>query len=234
MLCAVVDETLVDLVRKYQDVLFDGDLRETFQGLPGQGAAGRVVRRYQHQELSAVGDLPADLLQIHLVAVLFLQRVAHRDRAQDLRDVDVVHPDRIRHQELIAFVQNGHQCVEDRLGEAHRDHDILGLVRDMVLPVQLLRNGFSQAHIAKVGSVEHLAPVQTCHRCLLDVFRRVEVRSSDLEVNDLLSRPLHRQGLLIHLANARKTDGAHFLRDKVSHVSISFLISGAFCRCLTL
>ena len=222
MLRAVIDQALVDLVREHQDVLFDGDLREAFQGLPGQSAAGGVVRRHQHQELGAVGDLPADLVQIHLVAVLLLQRVAHRNRAQDLRDVDVVHPDRIRHQELITLVQDSHQGVEDCLGEAHGDHDVLCFVRDVVLLVQLLRDGFSQAHVAKVGGVEDLAPIQALHRRLLDVFRRVEVRSADLEVNDLLPRSLHRQGLLVHLADAGKTDGAHFLRNKVSHVSISF------------
>ena len=217
MLRAVIQQTLVDLVREDQNVLLDCDLRQALQSLAGKDAAGGIVGGHHHQGLGLVRDLGADLVQIHLVIILFLQQIRHRDRAQELRNIDIVHPDRIRDQDLIARIQDGHQRVKDCFGKTDCHKDVLCRVRDVILFVQFLGDLFPKPHVAQIGSVEDFSAVQAFLGCLLDVFRGIEIRAADLEMNDCLSLTLHGEGLFVDLSDPGKSDGTHLAADKITH-----------------
>ena len=229
MLLIAVDQALIDLIGEDDDILLDGNLCETLKRLSGQHAAGGVIRGNKNQNLGLVGDLFPNFLQIHLVAVLFLQSVADRNCAENLRNIHVVHPYRIRNQNLIARVKDSHQGIEDRLGKSDGYHDVFCLAGDIVLIVQLLCDLLSETHITEVGGIEDFSPLQALIGCLLDVLGSIKVRSSDLEVDNRLAGPLHSQCLLIHLPDTGKADGAHLLGNNVLHICLLLLYGISCC-----
>ena len=118
--------------------------------------------------------------------------------------MEVVEPGRVRHQDLVALVEECHHGEKDRLVGADGDRDLAVLVElQTVLGTKLAGDGTADLRHAVVGGVVDLALVQRPPGGGLDVLRGVEVRPPDLQVDHRLAFPPELVGPDHHLAEPR-------------------------------
>ena len=79
MAVGLIDQIAMNLIRKDQHIVFDTQLADTGQLLPGEYASCRVVRVAQQQHLG-IGQFLIQIVEIDLVMSVHLtQRVIHHD-----------------------------------------------------------------------------------------------------------------------------------------------------------
>ena len=209
MLGSIIHQPLVDLVGNHHQVVLLDNGGQLLEHILLQHAAGGVVGGDDDHGPGPGGDLRPDLPEIHLIAVLLFQAVGDGPGPQQVGHIDVVEPHRVGHQDLVPLIQQGGQHGEHRLGQSHGDQHLRGLVVDVVLPLELVGDGLTQLHHAEVGGVVDLPLGQGLVGRLFDVLRGVEVGAADLKVEHPLPRPLHGQGLLVYLPDARGGHPVH-------------------------
>src|SRR6266545_2062529 len=126
VLCAVVEDAVIDLVRKKNDLIFLGDLDESLDHFPGINGAGRVIRIDEHERFASRRHEPRDLVRIGdetcLRAAGIVDRLAPGDD-------DRCRPQRVirgRHHDFVARLEQRFHRHQDELGNAVADEDILG------------------------------------------------------------------------------------------------------------
>ena len=222
LLLPVVDEALVNFVGYDEQVVFLRKRGYPLELCARQDAARRVARREQDYSLGARRYLRAHLLKARLEAVLLGQRVGDGLRAEERGDVEVIYPDGVGYQQLVALVEHRAEQVKDRLRQPRRHEHVLRRAGDAVRRAQTLRYRLAQLRHAEVRGVEHLAVAQALHRRLFYVGWRIEVRTAYFKMNDALSRALHRERLFVDLAYARRRERADPRGGEISHISFPF------------
>ena len=222
LLLSVVDETLVNFVGYHEQVVFIRERRYRLELRARQDAAGRVAGREQDYGLGARRYLRAHLLKARLEAVLLGQRVRDWLRAEERGDVEIIYPDRVGYQQLVALVEHRAEQVEDRLRQPRRHEHVLRRAGDAVRRAQPLGYRLTQLRHAEVRGVEHLAVAQALHRRLFYVGWRVEVRTAYFKMNDALTRAFHRERLFVDLAYAGRRERADPRGGEISHISFPF------------
>ena len=135
--------------------------------------------------------------------------------------VDVVEPHRVGDQNLVAWLGKGGYSGIGALAHADGYKNLLGLIVDVVVPLQLVGNGLAQLGGTVVGGIEHVAVGQGCVGGLLDDLGGIEVGAADLHVDDILAFLLHLGGFLHHHADFGEGKGFH-TAGRIKHDSFSF------------
>ena len=209
MLRPAVDELFVNFIGKHDKVVLLCDLREFFECCTALHAAGRVAGAVDDEHARFLRDLVLDLRGVDLIAVLLVQTVGHRHGTEEVRDVDVVEPDRVRYKDLVARIGKGGDCSVCPLADTEGDEGLLRHIVDIRISAQACGNGCAQLGRAVVRGVEHASRCKAVIGSLLDDLGCIEVGAADLHVDHVLSfllhvvRPLHHdadlgEGQLLH------------------------------------
>ena len=191
MLLAVVEELLVDLVGKDDDVLGRGDLDEGLDLGFRINGAGRVARAVEDEHAGRSADGIGELFRRDLPLVLTLGLDDVGLGADEADHVGVARPVRRGDDDLVTGITTGENRVVARvLGTAvHRD--LVRGVFDVVVLEEFVGNGLAQLGDATDGGVLRAAGLERFDRGVLDVLRRVEIRLSGTEAGDVLTLGLH-------------------------------------------
>lgn len=141
--------------------------------------------------------------------------------------MDVVEPDGIGYQDFVAGLQERRHGGIGALTDTDGHQNFLRLVGNVVVPLELFGNGLAQLRRTVVGRVEDIAAGNAVVGSLLDDLGRVEVRPSDLHMNDILALLLQLRGLLQHQTNLGK--GQHFHAGCCLNHSIIAPYNGVAC-----
>mgnify|MGYP006899729191 CR=1 FL=1 len=160
-----------------------------------QYTASRIIRRNDHNGPCLIRQFCANLFKVDLKSIFFYQVIRYRFGTQKIWHIDVIDPHGIWNQNLIPCVQQSGQHSKNCFGQTDSDKYFGWLICDAVFPSEFVGNGAAQFHKAKVRRVMNSALLQRLASRLFDIVRRIEVRTADLEVDDLLARPLHGQCL---------------------------------------
>ena len=185
-----------------------GDVSDLLQTLPAEHRARRVVGVADQQRLGARGDRRLDLGAGDLEGVLEAGWDLHRLTAGEGYLGGVGHEARLRHDHLVARVeQGGHRQVQ-RLADAYRDQDFaVRVVVDTVKRLEIGADGPAQLSRAGIGGVARLAVLEAGDAGLQDHVRRDEIRLADAEADDVL----HRRGDVEKLADPGRWHRFHSL-----------------------
>ena len=133
---------LVHVVREHPDVRVPQQhFDERLQLGTRVSGAGRVRRRVQDQPFGFRRDRLVERLRLELEAALELGRDAHRSAAGQQHHVRIAHPERRRHDDLVARIERHGQRVVDHLLAAGADADLRSLVLELVLALELAHDG---------------------------------------------------------------------------------------------
>ena len=97
-------------------------------------------------------------------------------------------PIRCRNDHLIAWIEGRDQCVIEDLFTPTANGYLTDGVIEPVLPFEFAGNGFAQFGSARRGCVFCLALVNGLYRRFLDEVRRIEVRLSGTQTDDVAAR----------------------------------------------
>ena len=179
-----------------------------------QHRAGGVAGGVQQERPGVGGDGLLNIRRLHPVVIFFISRNGNRPGAHNTGLAVVVGETGIRHQDLIAGVQQQHHGQHQALHGAHGDDDmILGVALPVPFPV-LVGHSLPQLRNAGVGGVVGLTLVNGFLGSLLDVLRCVEVGLAHRQLDGL--RILSRQ--IKHLPNAR----CRIVFRPIGHVQLLF------------
>src|ERR1051326_2321360 len=81
---AFKDEPAVDLVAQYHDISIADDLCDAVDVDLCEHSAGRILRRIQNDQASAIGDEPRELVDIQSKIHFLAQTDRHRFRVEEL------------------------------------------------------------------------------------------------------------------------------------------------------
>ena len=209
MFGAAVNQLFVDLIGNHNQVVLLHDLGQLLQRFPGLHCAGGVAGGVHHQHLGPGGDEALDLGQIQLVVILLPQLIGDRLCPEEVGHVDIVQPNRVRHQDLVPLIEKGGYGGIGALAHTDGHQDLVGDVGDAVVPLELVADGFAQLIGAVVGGVKDVSLANALIQRLLDDLGGIKVRAADLHMDDVRTLPLHLIGPLHHNTDAGEGQHLH-------------------------
>ena len=183
-----IGQMFVDVVSEHPDMPVGGahqDIGDRLQLVAGIGGAGGVGGGVQQQPLGARGDGALQILRLDLETVLQGGGHDHRLAVGDDDHVGVADPVGRGNDDLIALVAGGEEGVEQDLLAAGAHDGLAGLVVQVVLALELGRDGLAQGHDAQHGRIFGLAATDGVDSGFLDVVGRIEVGLADRERDDV-------------------------------------------------
>jgi len=213
-----VDQPIVDLVREHDQVMLLRNLRDLLQALTAEHRAGGVVGIADQQRLAGRGDGRLDLDAGDLEIVGELGGDGYRRAAGKDHLSRVGHKAGLRHDHLVARVQQRGQRQIERLADAHRHQDlVLRIVVDPVERLQLLADGPAQINGAGIRGVAGLAALQAGDAGLQDHIGGDEIRLADAQADHVV----HGGGDVEELADAGWRHRGYAFGNTVLHGSVS-------------
>jgi len=116
VLGAVVQDSGIDLVGQHEEVMTDGELGDPLDVRGGQDAARRVGRRVDDEELRLRCDERGELADVEPELVLHPDRDRYGCAADEARERFVDRIARIRHDDLVAGIDEGEDRVRSSYG----------------------------------------------------------------------------------------------------------------------
>jgi len=105
--------------------------------------------------------------------------------------MNVVQPYRIRNQHFIAFFQKCCHRRISRLTDTNCYKNFRCFIIHIVMFVFPFCDFFPECRSSIIGCIKYMSRIQALIRCILDLFRCIKVRTSNLQMNDFLSCLLH-------------------------------------------
>ena len=124
----VQDELVVDLIGHQQQIVALRDLDDGIERLGVGDRARGVVGIDDHQALGSRGDGPLDVADVRLPPVVLVERIRDTLGGELREEGGVQRVAWARHQELVAWVQQGGHGQLDGLTRAGREEDMVGIV----------------------------------------------------------------------------------------------------------
>ena len=192
----VVEDLVVDLVGKDDQVVLAGDFQDLLQQVVRIQRAGGVVGVDDDDGARALGDLGADVVQIGQPACPLVAHVVH-GRAP--READCGRPQRVvggGNQHLVPCVQQRVERQHDQLAHAVADVDVIDRDAADAFELRVVHDGLARREKALgiritggIGQVGHdvLAHLVGC----IEAERR---HVADIELDDALAVLLHLPG----------------------------------------
>src|SRR5262249_45172658 len=150
-----------------------------------------------------------ELFQVEPETRLLAQRDGHGDAADEVDDRLVDRESRVRVDDLVAGIHEGHDREEhDRL-TARRDHDLFRRDGHAARRAHVLANRLAELGQPGGGPVVRGTLVEGALGGVADVTGCVEVRLTDLEVDDLATRALQRLGPRENLERGFRPEPRH-------------------------
>ena len=178
--------------------------------IPGRiHRAGWVAGVVENQPPRLRGDRSFQLLRVQSELVRGVGSDHHRFAAREQHHVRIAHPVRRRNDDLLAGIERRGEGVVDDLLAAVADEHPIGCVAQSVLPLELAADRLAQLRDPGQRRVLRLAFTDGAYRRRLDVVRRVEVRLSRGEGDDIAAGPRHLHGLRRDDGGGRGLDAAH-------------------------
>ena len=148
---------------------------------------GRIVRRIKQQPFGAWRDRRFQLRWRELEAAL--RRALHFDRhaVGHQHHVQIRNPVRRGNNRLITRPDGCHHRVENNLFTAGANHDLVGVVLQPVLTLEFNARRFFQLGNAINRRILGFIAHQGIVNCAFDVLRRIEVRLTNCQRNDVLA-----------------------------------------------
>ena len=175
----IVAEETIDFVADQRDVLFFRQRGDVLYNLQIGNGAGRVAGRIENNHLRLVGNGVFDLVDVKLEIRVRVDKNGFRAHHLDQRRIhDKM---RVEHDDLVAGIDHRQNNQQQSAGNAAADKRLT--VGVSVKSVDFLLNLFSQQRGALRGRVPVFAGHDSVARRLTDVFRNVEVRLSDRQVD---------------------------------------------------
>ena len=168
-------ERLVALVGDQHEVPLDGEARDLRERRAREDGARRVVRAVEEDHLRPRRHGGAHPVGVEVEAGALLRRDRHGHAADEPDLLRVGHPERARHEHLVAGVQERDDHVVKRVLGAARDEDLLGGVVEALVALELGADGRAQLGDAADLRVLRLPAAHRLDRRLLDPLGRVEV-----------------------------------------------------------
>ena len=147
---------------------------------PPVGFAGEL----RHEELRSRRDQRGQLVDVEAEVVRLADRDRDRRAADEAGDRFVDRVARVRHDHLVAGVDQGHDRVDHHALAADGHEDVLGLRGEPAAGGRVVGDRRAQVGQARVRRVVRQALVEGLLGRLADVRRGVEVGLADLEVDD--------------------------------------------------
>lgn len=123
--------------------------------------------------------------------------------------MDVVQPYRVRNKDLISRIQESVHGCKSSFTNTYGYKDFRCFIICTMVLVLPFCNGFSQFRDTIVGCVKYMSCCKALICCFFDLLRCIKIRTSDLQVNDLLL-PAAFCLLFPLLHGYRKTEGIPF------------------------
>jgi len=184
---SVVKELFVNVVAHDQHAFLDADVAERLDFIRGVHGAGGVARRVEDEQLGARRDGLAQLLRRDFEFGFVGGVENHRLGPGELGHLRVAQPIRRGDDHFVAGLAGGIDDVEAGMFAAAVDDDLAWLVLDAVVALELVGDSLAQFRDAAARRVLGEAVGQRLRGGVLDVLRRVEVRLTGAEADDILA-----------------------------------------------
>ncbi len=194
----VEGDVFVDLVGDHQQIVPDGQGRETLQLVATIDPAGRVARIDDDDRLGARRHERLDQRGVEREAAGSIEGCQHHLATGKLDLADMLGIVRLQQDHLVAALDRGEKCGEGGLGEAVGHQHLIRRRIDRVEVAQLGRKRRPQRGVALQIAVVHLAGQQRIDRGALDVRRRVMNRAPELEMDQIGAARIERRRLGEH------------------------------------
>ena len=132
--------------------------------------------------------------------------------------MDVIQPYRVRDKNLIAGIQESVHGCESCLTNTYCYKNFRCFIICTMVLVLPFCNGFSQFRDTIVGCVKYMSCCKALICCFFDLLRCIKIRTSDLQVNDLLSCLLHFVCFFHYCTDTGKRKAFHSFRCLVLHI----------------
>jgi len=206
---AAVRQSLVDLVDEGMATARTHLGHDSLERRAWHDRPGGVGGRGEHHAACAVAPVARDIISIELVMTLGSRRNRFRGALEHPDEVPVARVTRVRHEPLVAGLDERPHCDQKRAGSPRRNHNPFGRDVDPVAVSVEARDCLSERWRAERGRVtESLGPER--RHCRLDhLGRSGEIGLSDLHVHDVPSGALERLGAPPDLHHVERLDLAH-------------------------
>ena len=124
ILFILIGQLGINLIGKHEQVVLDNDIRNRLQILAFHDRSGRIVRKWQDEDLGLVRDSLLQLLRRQTEIVFFLQLNDLRHAACQHRAGQIGHVARLRDQHLIARIDHRPQRNVNGFAAADRHKDL--------------------------------------------------------------------------------------------------------------
>ena len=213
----VVGELLVNLVAHDEDAFLHADVAERFDFIGRVNAAGRVAGRIENEQARARRDGGAELHGRDFEFGLVARGKNDRRGARELHHLRIAQPVRRGDDDFVAFGASGENDVVAGMFAAAGDDDLTWLVGEAVIAREFIGDGLAQFRNAARGRVFGETIGECFGAGVFDVLRRVEVRLTGAEADDILAGGFHGFGLGINGERKRRRERCGAWRNFVVH-----------------
>ena len=175
----------------------------------GQDAAGRVRRRVEDQQSRPRGDERGQFVDVEPEVVRHPDRDRDRRRTDEPRQRLVDRVARIRHEDLVARIDQAEDRVQHHALATDRHEDLRRVGGDAFAGRHIDGDRFAQRRDAGERRVVRLALVERALGGFADVGGRVEIGLADLEMDDRSALGLERARAGADLERALGPDRPH-------------------------
>ena len=193
----IIDELLVDLVGKDENVLGECDFDQRLEFFAGVDRSGRVARAIDDDHLGARGHRVLEFLGGHFVGIRRLGLDDDRLGADEADHVGIAQPVRRGDDDFVAGFAAGEDRVVAGLLGAVADDDLARLVVDVVVGGVFLADRGAQLGQSGARRVFGETFLQRLDRRLFDVLRRIEVGLAGAESADIDALGAHGLGFAV-------------------------------------
>ena len=193
MLLPIVDELLVNLIGKDDNILVGGHFPDGPEFLLGINRPGGVARGIDDDHLGSRRHGLLELLGGHLPSVLLGGLHDDRLRPAETHHLRIAHPVGAGDDHLVPLIAHRHDGVHTGLLATRGDADLLRLIFQAVVIEEFSRNGLAQLGNTSCRSILGLTLLKSLDRRRLDVVGGIHFRLTAGETVDFIT--LRPQGL---------------------------------------
>ncbi|GBC91122.1 hypothetical protein HRbin14_01880 [bacterium HR14] len=190
----VVHQLLIDLVGDNPEPMRERQRGNLLEGLARVDRACWVARRVENNRLRARRNGSAQGVVGRQKVMALVRRHEHGHTAHQAHLLWIRDPARRRDNHLVAGVYQCHQRIEDGVLRAAGDHNLAGVVAELVFAPELRADGFPQGHNTGRGRVFRVARVDSGNRARFGELRRIKVGFARGEAQHIDPLLAHRLG----------------------------------------
>ena len=188
---------LIHVVRQHPDMrMLDQHIGQRLQLVMRIGGARRVGRRVEHEPLGLRRDRLFQRFRLQLEIVFQRGVDENRRAAADRHHFRIADPVGRRNDDFIAWVQGGHEGVEEDLLAARADNRLLRLVVQPVFTLELVGNRLAQFRNTRNRRVFRFAALDGVDGRFLDIFGRIEIRLAGAKADHIAALRFQLTGFL--------------------------------------